>query len=211
MLLDRRRIRKWAKWIALGLAVVFALSFLFLGVGYGGGAGFNISEIFSGGGCSGETASQETGTELDKLLTSLQTDPDSTGLMVQIGDQYALRYDEESGVGAENLDKAAEYYEMALSADPGLREVYQKLTAVYIDGYKYEDAARVLNKATSVDPDNPDIYFQLGYVQRNLGRTGEAILAWQKYLQLVPAGKTADGIRAALEEMTTTTTAGSTD
>lgn len=211
MLLDRRKIRKWAKWIALGLAIVFALSFLFLGVGYGGGAGFNISEIFSGGGCSGDTGSQEPDTELDKLLTSLEADPDDTGLMEDIGDQYALRYDQESGVGAENLDKAAEYYEMALSADPSLTEVYQKLTAVYIDGYKYEDAARVLNKATSVDPEDPDIYFQLGYVQRNLGRTGEAILAWQKYLQLVPTGKTADGIRAELEEMMTTTTTGASD
>ncbi len=211
MLLDRRKIRKWAKWIALGLAIIFALSFLFLGVGYGGGAGFNVSEIFSGGGCSGNSTSEETGTELDTLLASLEADPDNTDLMVQIGDQYALRYDSESGAGADNLDKAAQYDEMALSADAGLKEAYQKLTAVYIDGYKYEDAARVLNKATSVDPDNPDVYFQLGYVQRNLGRTGEAILAWQKYLQLVPTGKTADGIRAALEEMTTTTTSGPSD
>jgi tetratricopeptide (TPR) repeat protein len=211
LLLDRRRIRKWAKWIALGLAIVFALSFLFLGVGYGGGAGFNISEILSGGGCSGDTTSEATETELDKLLVSLEADPDDTDLMVQVGDQYALRYDPESGAGADSLDKAAEYYEMALNADASLKEVYQKLTAVYIDGYKYEDAARVLNEATSVDAENPDIYFQLGYVQRNLGRTGEAILAWQKYLQLVPTGKTADGIRAALEEMTTTTTAGASD
>jgi tetratricopeptide (TPR) repeat protein len=211
LLLDRRKIRKWAKWIALGLAIVFALSFLFMGVGYGGGAGFNISEIFSGGGCSGNTASEETQTELDKLLVSLEADPDNADLMVQVGDQYALRYDPESGAGADNLDKAAEYYEMALRADADLKEVYQKLTAVYIDSYKYDDAARVLNKATSVDPDNPDVYFQLGYVQRNLGRTGQAILAWQKYLQLVPTGKTADGIRAALEEMTTTTTAGTSD
>ena len=46
MLLDRRRIRKWAKWVALLLAVVFALSFLLLGVGYGGGAGLNIFDLF---------------------------------------------------------------------------------------------------------------------------------------------------------------------
>ena len=46
MLLDRRRIKKWAKWVALFLAIVFAGGFLFLGVGYGG-AGFNLSDAFS--------------------------------------------------------------------------------------------------------------------------------------------------------------------
>ena len=47
MLLDRKRINKWAKWVALFLAVVFAAGFLFMGVGYGG-AGFNLSSLFTG-------------------------------------------------------------------------------------------------------------------------------------------------------------------
>ncbi len=46
MLLDRKRINKWAKWVALFLAIIFAAGFLFVGVGYGG-AGFNLSEIFT--------------------------------------------------------------------------------------------------------------------------------------------------------------------
>ena len=47
MLLDRKRINRWAKWVALFLAIVFAAGFLFMGVGYGG-AGFNLSELFTG-------------------------------------------------------------------------------------------------------------------------------------------------------------------
>jgi cytochrome c-type biogenesis protein CcmH/NrfG len=217
LLLDRKRIRKWAKWVALVLAIVFAASFLFLGVGYGG-AGFDLSRIFQGG-CTETTVPQQvTDTELEGLKTQLAAAPQSTELMIKIAEHYKSLYSS-SSPDAQNLSNAAEYYEQALKADPGLKEVYLDLAKVYLQSGSYADAARVLNAATSVDPDNPDVYYYLGRAQRDAGKKGEAILAWQKYLQLVPDGKKADSVRSELAKLmapttttslTTTTTGGAT-
>ncbi len=226
MLLDRRKIRRWAKWVALGLAIIFALSFLFMGVGYGG-AGFNISEIFSGGGCTETTEPTAADAELEGWLASLEADPDNTGLMLKIADKYEALYNAGSGVDPQNFDKATQYLDSALTVDPSLKDVYLRLAGLYLEYAQanaevgqsaqatqaYKDAARVLNKATSVDPENPQIYLDLGIAQRGAGELGAAILAWQKYLQLDPEGDRAAAIRSALEQMTapsTTTTIPST-
>ncbi len=213
MLLDRKRIRKWAKWIALGLAIVFALSFLFLGIGYGG-AGFNLSEIFEGG-CT-ESSVDETATTPDKLQTlldSLAADPSNTDLMLEIADYYKSLFNASQGTSTENADSSATYMKQALETDPSLKDVYLDLGKLYIDMGSYSEAAQILNEATSVDPDNPDVYFYLGRAQRAAGRTGEAILAWQKYLELAPDGKLASTVRTELDKMmapSTTTTAAPT-
>jgi tetratricopeptide (TPR) repeat protein len=212
VLLDRKKIRRWAKWVALGLAIAFALSFLFLGVGYGG-AGFNLSQIFSGGGCTETTEPQVTDTELDEALASLEADPENTDLMVKVAGIYEQLYRPDSAGGTANLETAAEYLEEALGTDPSLEEVYLDLAEIYLtiagvtgslDSYK--DAARVLNKATSVDPDNPKVYLDLGIAQRGAGEEGAAILAWQKYLELDPDGEYAETIRTELEKLTAPST-----
>ena len=41
----------------------------------------------------------------------------------------------------------------------------------------------MLNKATSVDPSNPDVYLKLGIGPERLGNNEAAVLAWQKYLR----------------------------
>jgi len=215
VLLDRKKIRRWAKWIALGLAIAFGASFLFMGVGYGG-AGFNLSEIFSGRGCTESTEPEVTDTELDEKLAALEADPDNTDLMIEVAGLYERRYSPDSGTGTSSLQTAAEYLERALSTDPNLKEVYIELAEIYLQMARatssvsaYKDAARVLNKATSIDPDNPDVYLYLGLAQRGAGEEGAAILAWQKYLDLDPNGSHAEDIRATLQEMTapsTTTT-----
>jgi len=52
------RLRRRAKWVFLGLALIFALSFVFLGVGAGGsGVGDYLSDLFGGGGGASEAAS----------------------------------------------------------------------------------------------------------------------------------------------------------
>jgi tetratricopeptide (TPR) repeat protein len=240
LLLDRKKIRRWAKWVALGLAIVFVASFLFLGVGYGG-AGFDLSRIFSGG-CSEKTGVTDTAnTKLDEYLATLEENPKDTDTMLAVATLYEDMYDPDAGEGTQYLDKAAEYLEQAISVAPSLKELYLRLARLYIKSgdanqeaataaetagdtltqgvygqaahTAYKDAARVLNRATSVDPDNPEVYLYLGIAQRSAGEDGAAILAWQKYLQLDPTGDQAGAIAAALEQLTapsTTTTAGLT-
>ena len=87
MLLDRRRIKKWAKWIALILAVVFVLSFLLLGVGYGGGAGFNIFEpLPAKPETTATTLSQNA--RIDTLLATLAQNPKDINTMQALATAY---------------------------------------------------------------------------------------------------------------------------
>lgn len=218
MLLDRRRIRKWAKWIALVLAIVFGLSFLFMGVGYGG-AGFDISDIFTSGGCASSTQTTErpdTAEErLEALVTAYEADPKNTATMLSIATAYEDLYREGKGQGTEYLNYASAFLRNAIDVDPSLKEVYVRVADIYINGIAstpaYEAAVEVLNKATTVDPDNPEVYLKLGIAQQKLNNTEAAVLAWQKYLQLQPEGQTADIVRQQIEKLTaTTTTTGST-
>jgi tetratricopeptide (TPR) repeat protein len=204
LLLDRKKIRKWAKWVALGLAIVFVLSFLFMGVGYGG-AGFNVSAIFSGG-CTETTVATVSDTKLAAYLATLDTDPDNLDALQGAASSYLAQNDYTS---------AALYLERVIEVDPTKKDVYLSLAQIYLrdDVNNYQAAAAVLNKATAVDPDNPDVFLALGIAQRALGNTAAAVMAWQKYLQLDPEGDSADAVRQELEEMTaesTTTTAAAT-
>jgi predicted Zn-dependent protease len=198
LLLDRRKIRKWAKWVALGLAIVFALSFLFLGVGYGG-AGFNISEIFSGG-CSEKSTQPQTQQEkLDAFLATLESNPYDVTALLGAAEIYQ---------DIDDFTNAATKLEKVIEVDPTQTAIYIRLANIYMRSEvgDYESAVTVLNKATTADPGNPEVYLKLGSAQKQLGKIAAAVLAWQKYLQLDPNGSMAQTVRDELEELTAAST-----
>jgi cytochrome c-type biogenesis protein CcmH/NrfG len=204
LLLDRKRIKKWTKWIAIFLAVVFGASFLFLGVGYGG-SGLNISEAFS---CAGDQTTN-TSLSVDEKIAAfelrVQQNPNDVEALLGLATIY-----QENG----QLTLAIPYLEKVIVADPNQKDVYMRLANLYMnkDVLDYQGATTVLIKLTSLDPENPDVYLKLGISQRELGQTEAAILAWQKYLQLAPDGDMADVVKEQIATLskkpTTTTTAG---
>jgi len=203
-MLDRKRVKKWTKWIALFLAVVFAAGFLFLGVGYGG-AGFNVSDAFS---CAREQTTN-TSLSVDEKIAAfeqrIQQNPKDVEALLGLATIY-----QENG----QPTVAIPYLEQVIVVDPAQKDVYMRLANLYMskDILDYQGAATVLIKLTSVDPENPDVYLKLGISQRELGQTEAAILAWQKYLQLAPDGDMADVVKEQIATLskkpTTTTTAG---
>lgn len=207
MLLDRKKIRRWAKWVALALAVIFGLSFLFLGVGYGG-AGFNLSALFSGGDKTETTAPQTSQDKLESYLKTLEADPNDTTTMLAVATLYEQMYRAGEGNGTEYLVKAAAFLENAIDVDPTLKDVYLRLANLYLsdDLQAYDAAVKVLNKAASADPTNPQVFLKLGIAQQAMGNKEAAILAWQKYLQLDPDGEMADVVKEQLDKLTATTT-----
>lgn len=205
MLLDRKRIKKWSKWIALFLAIVFGGGFLFLGVGYGG-AGFNLSDLFTG--TKTTTAAEQTPEQkLAAFQATLTQNPVDTTAMLGIANIYQQ---------ANNYKAATVYLENVISIDPSQKDVYIRLANLYMstDLADYQSAVTVLNKATSVDTNNPDVYLKLGSAQNYLGHTEAAILAWQKYLELAPNGDMASVVQEQITKLsskpTTTTAAGAT-
>ncbi|MFH0916019.1 MAG: tetratricopeptide repeat protein [bacterium] len=205
MLLDRKRINKWAKWVALFLAVVFAAGFLFMGVGYGG-AGFNLSSIFTGD----KQVSDNPQTPEEKVAAyqaALDQNPKDTVALLGLATLYQQNDD---------LRTAAVYLEQIIAIDPSQKDIYLRLANLYLNANvaDYESAVTVLNKLTSLDPENPDVYLKLGTAQNSLGRTEAAILAWQKYVQLAPNGDMVPVVKEQIEKLskkaTTTTAAGAT-
>jgi cytochrome c-type biogenesis protein CcmH/NrfG len=196
VLLDRRKIKKWAKWVALILAVVFALSFLFLGVGYGG-AGFNLSSIFTD-----KKSTTATTTITDKLKTfqtTLAANPNDVTALLGVATIYQDNQD---------YATAATYLERVLAADPTQKDVYLRLANLYLNAQVNNSAAAVtvLNKATAVDPNNPELYLDLGVAQNRLGQSAAAVLAWGNYLRLDPNGSQAQVVKDEIAKLTATTT-----
>lgn len=165
------------------------------------GGGFQPLRDLCGGLLGGGAEAPSTPDKLQTLLDSLAADPTNTTIMLEIADYYEGLFDASQGSSTENANNAVTYMKKALEADPSLKAVYLDLGKLYINMGSYSQAAEILNQATAVDPDNPDVYFYLGRAQRSTGRTGEAILAWQKYLELAPEGKLAATVRAELEKM----------
>ena len=206
MLLDRRGIRKWAKWVALILAIIFAISFVAMGVGQGTG-GMNVLDAFS---CSGDqTPEPQTEQErLNALLQTLEANPKDTTTMLAVATMYESMYAAGEGNGTEYLVTAAAFLRNAIDVDPSLKDVYLRVAKIYMEDelQQFDAAVPVLNQATTVDPTNADVFLNLGIAQNSLGNKTGAVLAWQKYLELEPNGEMASVVRQQIEKLTATTT-----
>ena len=209
MLLDRKRINKWSRRVALAMAIVFGLSFVLLGVG--SGTGVNWSDLWSS--LSGNSASSATsGTPADRIKvyqSQLATDPNNYDALIGIATQYQL---------LSQLQQAATYYERAIKIKPSVVDPYTKLAVIYLDPSVGDNASaiRILNQLTTLDPSNAQAFLQLGIANRNAGNTSAAILAWTKYVALDPNGDMVKTVQTQIDQLkaggstTATTAAGGT-
>jgi hypothetical protein len=79
--LQSPRRRRVIRVVFGGLAAIFAISFVFLGVGTGGG-GFSISDLFGGGG--GSDASSAFDDDINAAQAKLATNPNDTAALVEL-------------------------------------------------------------------------------------------------------------------------------
>jgi cytochrome c-type biogenesis protein CcmH/NrfG len=212
LLLDRRKIRRWAKWVALILAAIFAISFVFIGVGQGQG-NLNVFDALS---CSGNSNGTQTNTvdqQIAAYQATLQTDPKNADALIGLANVYQQLADSGQGDVTASLTESAKYLEQYIEADPTQIDVYLRLAKLYMGSTLNDNqsAADVLNRAATQDPSNSDVFLQLGVAERALGNKTAAVLAWQKYLQLSPNGDQADAVKQGIAQLeATTTTAAST-
>lgn len=204
MLLNRKRINRWAKIGAALLAFVFAVSFVGLGVGSGLDA--NWMDLWRGSGSSGSAAAKSPQDQIKEYEALLAQEPNNYDALLGIANQY--------GALDDTVNEAA-YLERAAAVREST-ELYRRLAVFYLnpDSRNDQAAVRVLNKATSLDPNDAQSFLQLGAAQRNLGNTSAAILAWNRYLELQPDGDMAETVKQQIDQLTgqgsTTTTAGAT-
>jgi hypothetical protein len=99
--LQTPRRRRVVRVVFGGLALVFAVSFVFLGVGTGGG-GFSFSDLFGGGGGSSSTAFDS---DIEAAQKQLQTNPsDTTALANLVRLQYSAANANTASSGAPTAD-----------------------------------------------------------------------------------------------------------
>jgi cytochrome c-type biogenesis protein CcmH/NrfG len=197
LLLDRKRIRKWARWVALILAIIFCVGAVGIGVGSGVG-GMNVLDAFS---CTNANTTQTTLTQdsrITALLAEVAKDPKNITNLQALATAYADNND---------FTNQAKYLEQVITVDPTQEAVYFRLASVYMSSLSdYTSAVTVLNKAQAKFPNDANAYLQLGLAQRGTGNTAAATMAWQKYLSMDPNGDQAAAIKQALATMASSAT-----
>jgi len=105
-----------------GLALIFAISFVFLGFGTGGG-GFSFSDLFGGGGGSSSTAFDD---DIDNAQAKLAANPNDTATLatlVQLHYSAANANTDSNGVptddGLQQLREAADTWNKYVKASKG--------------------------------------------------------------------------------------------
>lgn len=207
MLLDRKKINKYAKAMAVILVVVFGLSFVALGVG--SGVNLNWSDLWNSIGSKKTTQSgpNTPGQNIKTFEATLKTDPKNEAALLGMATAYRQ---------LQQPAKQAEYLERLAEVKPTDAAILLQLAGIYMgaDARDYQAAVRVLNKATTLEPANAEAFLQLGSALRGAGETKAAVLAWNRYLELAPTGNMAETVKQQVALLTTpattVTTAGST-
>lgn len=199
MLLDRKRINRWAKVMAVILAVVFGLSFVALGVG--SGVNLNWSDLWNSIGSKQSAQSGPNSPEQNIKVYSVTLQTDPTNEVALLGMAAAYRQLQQPA-------KQAEYLEKLAAVKPTDAAIQLQLAAIYMsaEARDYRAAVRVLNKATTLDPANADAFLQLGSALRGVGDTNAAVLAWNRYLELAPNGTMAETVKQQVALLTTPAT-----
>ena len=94
-----------------------------------------------------------------------------------------------------NYIKAIDYFSQALTTDPRHYEAHFNLANLYFDNEDLKLAKLHYESAKSIEPDDANIYFNLGLVQAMIGDTSSAIKSLSTYSQMVgnkEAGKAID-------------------
>lgn len=203
MLLDRKKINRYAKVMAVVLVVVFGLSFVALGVG--SGVNLNWSDLWNSIGSKSQSGPNTPEQNIKVYTATLKTDPKNETALLGIAAAYRQ---------LQLPAKQAEYLEKLAALKPTDVSIQLQLASIYMsaEARDYQAAVRVLNKATTLDPANAEAFLQLGSALRGTGDTNAALLAWNRYLELAPNGNMAQTVKEQIALLTapaTTVTTGS--
>ncbi len=197
MLLDRKRVKFWQKWVFLFMAIIMA--------------GFLVMiPITRSSGCAGTTASsaaKQADADIARYKATLQTDPQNVDAWLSLGDSYQYRANgQPAGSTALNNDltaAAAAYGKAAalLAKQKGavakqkLLDTYQKMVSVDLSLKDYQAASSVYGSITELSPKDANNFFDWGTVAINAGDTSTALLAFTRYLQLDPSSTNAAAVK----------------
>lgn len=85
-----------------------------------------------------------------------------------------------------NPDKALEYLQAAREAYPENNEFLKREVVILINEERSDEAENKLSEAIAADPDDPQLYYNQGYLYEQMGRNEDAVASYKKALELNP-------------------------
>lgn len=199
MLLDRRRVKVWQKWVFGFMAVVMV--------------GFLVMIPLSGNlACGGTSAEDEIAEDIAAYELTLEADSKDVVALRGLADTYVVRANQQApGSDAQLADwhLAANLYEKAaavLAEQKGAEarqeeaEMLEQLVDVHLFLGEHAEAAGVYARITSLRPDDAQAYFDWATIAINAGDTKTAALAFKKYLELDPDSPEAAEVKEWIEQ-----------
>jgi cytochrome c-type biogenesis protein CcmH/NrfG len=204
MMMNRERISFWVRLVAILLAAVFLISFIFLGVGTN--LQYNVFDLF--GNQDQQKQQQDQTPDPEKQIAAaekdLKKDPKDPE---KIKDLAGLYYN------AGRYDDAIRVLQKGQKAVPDDEEIPAFLGQIYSQqaqtatGKKKEElqdkAADAFAASAKAQPDNAEAYLVAGQAYDQAGQPAEAIKYYNEYLDRAPKGQEAakvkDRISALLE------------
>ena len=83
-----------------------------------------------------------------------------------------------------HIDEAEKFYYKALDADPNYAQVYNDLALVNVDKADFDKALLNIKKALKLNPDFIEAHHNLAVILELMGKTKDAIEAWEQYLAI---------------------------
>src|SRR5829696_7296119 len=196
MMMNRDRIGFWVRLVAILLAAIFLISFIFLGIGTN--VSYNIFELFGNQDQSQQQDDQTPDTEeqIAAAKKDLKKDPKDPE---KIKDLAALYYT------AGRYDEAIQVLQKGREAAPKDEEVPALLGQIYSEqaqtatGKKQKElqdkAADAFAASVEAQPDNADAYLLAGQAYDQAGQPAEAIKYYNGYLDRDPKGENAADVK----------------
>lgn len=200
MMMDRNKLGFWARFIAIGLAVVFIASFVFMGIG--SNVTYNVFDMLGGG---DQQAQQEGGGAEDQIQAAeneLEENPEDPDAIKTLGGLYLQngQLEDAERVLSNGREVAPEDEDMPIL----LGQVYsqQALNAGEDGGEElHRRAGEEYVAATEIDPENSDAFLLAGQAYDEAGDSGRAIQYWNAYLDLEPEGEQSDAVRERISAL----------
>ena len=202
MLLDRKRVKFWQKWIFLFMAILMA-SFLI----------FGYSGVLQG--CSNRVGLSQANPyeqQIKELTAKVRANPNDGQAILSLAEAYqAHASTQTTGSSAQSGDyaNAIAYYERFLKlkkaqqgATPRASQVQalEALGQLYVAIGDWGKVVNVYERLTTLEPKKADYFYSLGVAAQQAGDTQQALLAFTRYLQLAPNSAEAATIKQWMKQ-----------
>jgi tetratricopeptide (TPR) repeat protein len=205
VLLDRKRVKFWQKWVFGFMAVIMAAFLVMIPI-----------TRYSGCGSGSSTASalEQINKDIAKYQAQTTANPADADAWLNLAEGYVLRANQQAqGSAAQKADwmaaiaayKSADRLlrkEKGLAAKQKRLDNLQQLSTVYLDLQDYAGAVKVYQLITALRPKDAQAFFDLATIAINAGDKATAMLAFTRFLQLDPTSPDAAAVKDWLTQAT---------